>query len=63
MRKDIEIPEIEGVYLAIVKEFNEVYRCEDWYAYLINDNETYTISHNSSGKKELFQNISAQVML
>ncbi len=39
MRKDIEIPEIGGVYLAIVTEFNEVYRCEDWYAYLINDNE------------------------
>ncbi len=38
MRKDIEIPEIEGVYLAIVTEFNEVYGCEDWYAYLINDN-------------------------
>ena len=39
MRKDIEIPEIGGVYLAIVTEFNEVYRCEDWYAYLINDTD------------------------
>ncbi|MDZ7613187.1 MAG: hypothetical protein U5K51_05355 [Flavobacteriaceae bacterium] len=39
MKKDIEIPEVEGVYLAIVSEHNEVYNCQDWYAYLINDKE------------------------
>lgn len=39
MKKDIEIPEVDGVYLAIVSEHNEVYNSQDWYAYLINDKE------------------------
>jgi hypothetical protein len=39
MKKDIEIPVVEGVYLAIVSEYNEVYNSQDWYAYLINDKE------------------------
>lgn len=39
MKKDIEIPEVNDVYLAIVKEYNEVFQCEDWNAYLINDKE------------------------
>ncbi|MEC7782764.1 MAG: hypothetical protein VYB38_05120 [Bacteroidota bacterium] len=37
MKKDITIPEVEGVYVAAVKEFNETHRTDDWNAYLIND--------------------------
>lgn len=37
MKSDIEIPKVEGVYLAIVKEYNKFYNTEDWNAYIIND--------------------------
>ena len=37
MKKDIEIPQVEDVYVAIVKEFNPTYNSEDWNAYIIND--------------------------
>lgn len=37
MKKDIKIEEVQGVYLAIVREFNKEHRTEDWYAYLVND--------------------------
>ncbi|WP_304237127.1 hypothetical protein [Jiulongibacter sediminis] len=39
MKKDIKIPEVTDVYLAIIKEYNEVFQCEDWNAYLINDKD------------------------
>lgn len=39
MKKDIQIPEVKDVFVAIVKEFNEVYNTEDWNAYIINDKE------------------------
>ena len=37
MRKDIDIPKSDGVYVAAVKEFNETHRTNDWNAYIIND--------------------------
>ncbi len=37
MRKDIDIPQSDGVYVAAVKEFNETHRTNDWNAYIIND--------------------------
>ncbi len=37
MKKDIQIPKVEGVYLAVVNEFNDVYKTQDWNAYIIND--------------------------
>ncbi len=37
MKKDIEIPEVEGVYVAAVREENKAFRSQDWNAYLIND--------------------------
>lgn len=37
MKKDIEIPVVEGVYLAVVNEYNEIYKTQDWNAYIIND--------------------------
>lgn len=39
MKKDIEIPEVKGVYIAIVQEYNKVYRTNDWDAYIINDKD------------------------
>jgi len=37
MKKDIEIPKVEGVYMAVVQEYNEIYKTDDWNAYIIND--------------------------
>lgn len=39
MKKDIEIPKVEGVYMAIVNEFHDVYKTLDWNAYIINDKD------------------------
>ncbi len=39
MKKDIEIPKVEGVYVAIVNEYNEIYKTQDWNAYIINDKD------------------------
>ncbi|MFD0863304.1 hypothetical protein ACFQ1M_13910 [Sungkyunkwania multivorans] len=37
MRKDIEIPEVKDVYVAIVQEYNPEFEWNDWNAYIIND--------------------------
>ena len=39
MKKDIEIPKVEDVYIAVVNEYNEIYKTQDWNAYIINDKE------------------------
>lgn len=39
MKKDIEIPKVEGVYVAVVNEYNDIYKTQDWNAYIINDKE------------------------
>jgi hypothetical protein len=39
LRKDIEIPEVNGVYVAVVNEYNKIYKTYDWNAYIINDKE------------------------
>ncbi|NOR28892.1 MAG: hypothetical protein GQ540_10250 [Lutibacter sp.] len=39
MKKDIQIPEVTNVYIAIVKEFNNEFQCDDWNAYIINNKE------------------------
>ena len=39
MKKDIEIPIVEGVYVAIVHEYNAIYKTHDWNAYIINDKD------------------------
>ena len=38
MKKDIHVPEVKGVYVAAVHEYNESYKVYDWNAYIINDN-------------------------
>ena len=37
MKEDITIPKVESVYIAIVQEFNDIYKTQDWNAYIIND--------------------------
>ncbi|WP_034042625.1 hypothetical protein [Wocania ichthyoenteri] len=37
MKKDIQIPKVENVYIAIVNEYNDIYKTQDWNAYIIND--------------------------
>ena len=36
MKKDIQIPKVEGVYIAVVNEYNDIYKTQDWNAYIIN---------------------------
>ncbi|MGB5418836.1 hypothetical protein [Algibacter sp.] len=37
MKKDIQIPKVEDVYIAIVNEYNDIYKTQDWNAYIINN--------------------------
>jgi len=37
MKEDINIPEVKGVYVAVVYEYNDIYKTHDWNAYIIND--------------------------
>lgn len=39
MKKDIKIPTVSEVFMAVVKEFNNEFQCEDWNAYIINTKE------------------------
>jgi hypothetical protein len=37
LKKDIHIPEVKDVYIAVVHEYNDTYKVYDWNAYIIND--------------------------
>lgn len=39
MKKDIQIPKVENVYIAIVNEYNDIYKTQDWNAYIINNKD------------------------
>ncbi|MDA9069656.1 hypothetical protein N9K07_02770 [Arenitalea sp.] len=39
MKKDIQIPKVEGVYIAVVNEYNAIYKTQDWNAYIINNKD------------------------
>ena len=39
MKKNIEIPKVENVYVAVVYEYNDIYKTNDWNAYIINDKD------------------------
>lgn len=39
MRKDIEIPKVTGIEIAIVLEHNEIHNEEDWNVYIMNRKE------------------------
>ena len=36
MKKDIQIPEVSGVEIAVVFEHNDIYNTDDWNVYIIN---------------------------
>lgn len=38
MKKDIEIPKSENVYIAAINEWNDDFQENTWYAYLVNEN-------------------------
>lgn len=40
MKKDIHIPEVTGVEVAVVFEYNNIYKSDDWNVYIINKKET-----------------------
>ena len=39
MKKDIQIPKVKDVYVAVVNEFNKEHRTYDWNAYIINNKD------------------------
>jgi hypothetical protein len=39
MRKDIQFPKVSEVYVAVVYEWNTVYKTNDWNAYIINNKD------------------------
>ena len=39
MKKDIIIPKVENVFIAVVNEYNDIYKTQDWNAYIINNKE------------------------
>ncbi len=55
MKKDIEIPLVEGIYMAITHDYNQLFKTNDWNAYLINDKEEpiemiLIVSHGYDGE-------------
>ena len=39
MKKDFQIPLVSGVEIAMVYEYNELYKTDDWNVYIINNNK------------------------
>ena len=39
MKKDIHIPIVTNVYIAVVKEWNDSFTANEWNAYLVNDSD------------------------
>ena len=39
MKKDIQIPKVTNVDIAVVYEYNDIYNTDDWNVYLINKKE------------------------
>lgn len=37
MKKDIQVPEVSGIKIAIVFEHNDIYNTDDWNVYIINE--------------------------
>ena len=41
MKKDIQIPEVTNVKMAVVYEYNDLYKTDDWNVYIINNKNVY----------------------
>jgi hypothetical protein len=39
MKKDLQIPEVSGVKVAVVFEYNDIYKTDDWNVYIINEKD------------------------
>ena len=39
MKKDILIPKVKDVYVAVIQEYNTLYKTNDWNAYIINNKD------------------------
>lgn len=39
MKKDINIPQVKEVFMAVVKVYNEIYKTHDWNTYIINNKD------------------------
>lgn len=55
MKKDIKIPEVSDVFMAVVKEYNSDFRTDDWNVYIINNRSedlemVLIVSHGSDEK-------------
>jgi len=40
VKKDIQIPEVSGVLIAAVLEYNDIYKTDDWNIYIVNEKST-----------------------
>lgn len=57
MKKDIQIPEVENVYVAAIYEFNDDFNSNEWNIYIINVNDEaletlLIVSDGKSAKKK-----------
>ncbi len=57
MKKDIEIPKVEKVHIAAVREFNKEFQADEWNAYIINNKNVsiemiLIVAKGYDGKKE-----------
>lgn len=73
MRKDITIPAVKNVYVAALREWNDDFMENTWYAYLINDTneklESVIVVSNASGmlngeerKTSMLRHVFAEVL-
>ena len=37
MKKDIQIPEVKNIHIAVIFEYNDIYKTNDWNVYVINN--------------------------
>jgi hypothetical protein len=57
LKKDIEIPVVKDVYIAMLYEWNDDFRSNEWNAYLINDGDlpiemVFVVSKGYHGDKK-----------
>ena len=57
MKKDITVPKVENVLLAVSEEYNDTFKSKDHYAYLINKQEeelemVLIVTKGSDGQRE-----------
>jgi len=72
MKKDIEIPKSENVFIAAISEWNDDFQENTWYAYLVNENNlplemaiivsrAYGTINEESRKTGMFRHVFADV--